>query len=326
LRSFAGIPEILKVSRDSSDTNKLLDYNFLPIYLNTKLDGKRPTPGGAFGMIPARGAQAYLSSGVQASYSIFHFQLQPELVAAQNLPFPGFPDTFSKGTVADRFRYWNIGDMPERFGNGMYRKAYWGQSSISIRYGAFELGAGTKNFWWGPGQWNSLIFSNNAPGFPHISLNTTKPAKTILGSFEGQLLVGRLGSSNQAPTQVESLNDRFFKPLNPDWRYLNGLMLSYTPKWLPALSAGYTRTFQYYNADRQDDLFGWLPILEPMSKENLFVDGTGLEYDERRQSQQISIFGRYKFLKAKTEVYFQFGRRDHALNWREFLLNLCQRP
>jgi hypothetical protein len=321
LRSFSGSPEFLKASTDSSDTNKLLDYSFLPIYLNTKLDGKRPSPKGAYGMIPARGAQGYLSTGVHARFSILHLQLQPELVAAQNLPYPGFPDTFSKGTVADRFRYWNIGDMPERFGNGMYRKAYWGQSSISLRYGAFELGAGTKNFWWGPGQWNSLIFSNNAPGFPHVSLNTTKPAKTFLGSIEGQLLVGRLESSNQAPTQVESLNKQFFRPLNPDWRYLNGLMLSYTPKWLPALSAGYTRTFQYYNADRPNDLFGWLPILEPMSKEKLFVDGTTDEYDERRQSQQISIFGRYKFLKAKAEVYVQFGRRDHALNWREFLMN-----
>jgi hypothetical protein len=51
------------------------------------------------------------------------------------------------------------------------------------------------------------------------------------------------------------------------------------------------------------------------------VDGTTDEYDERRQSQQISIFGRYKFLKAKTEIYVQFGRRDHALTWREFMLN-----
>jgi len=321
LRSFTGIPEILKVSRDSSDTNKLLDYSFLPIYLNTRLDGKRPTPGGAFGMIPARGAQGSLSTGVQLRYSIFHLQLQPELVAAQNLPFPGFPATYPFPTTTTRFLYWNIGDMPERFGNGMYRNAYWGQSSISIRYGAFELGAGTKNFWWGPGQWNSLIFSNNAPGFPHVSLNTTKPAKTILGSFEGQLLVGRLESSNQAPTQVESLNKQFFRPLNPDWRYLNGLMLSYTPKWLPALSAGYTRTFQYYNADRPNDLFGWLPILEPIAKENFIQDGTFVEYDERRQSQQISVFGRYKFIKAKAEVYVQFGRRDHALNWREFILN-----
>jgi len=322
LRSSSGSPRDFFYSTDSlARQKKRIDYSFLPLYLNTQLDGKRPSAGGAYGMIPARGAQTYLSTGVQARFSILHLQLQPELVATQNLPFPGFPDTYPSPTTAARFLYWNRGDMPERFGNGMYRKATWGQSSISLRYGAFELGAGTKNFWWGPGQWNSLIFSNNAPGFPHISLNTTKPANTFLGSFEGQLLVGRLESSNQAPTQLESLNKQFFRPLNPDWRYLNGLMLSYTPKWLPSLSVGYTRTFQYYNADRPDDLFGWLPILEPMSKENLFVDGTGLEYDERRQSQQISIFGRYKFLKAKAEVYLQFGRRDHALNWREFMLN-----
>jgi hypothetical protein len=322
LRSNSGSLRDFFYSIDSLPRQKRrIDYSFLPLYLTTQLDGIRPSSGGAFGMIPARGAQGYLSTGIQARFSILHLQLQPELVAAQNLPFPGFPDTYPSPTTAARFLYWNIGDMPERFGNGVYRKAYWGQSSISIRYGAFELGAGTKNFWWGPGQWNSLIFSNNAPGFPHVSLNTTKPAKTFLGSFEGQLLVGRLESSNQAPTQLESLNKQFFRPLNPDWRYLNGLMLSYTPKWLPALSAGYTRTFQYYNADRPNDLFGWLPILEPMSKENLFVDGTGLEYDERRQSQQISIFGRYKFIKAQAEVYVQFGRRDHALNWREFLMN-----
>jgi hypothetical protein len=321
LRSIKGTPDLLKASKDSTEAKELLEFRFLPVYLYTKLDGKRPSPGGVYGMIPARGAQGYLSTGVQARFSLLHIQLQPEFVAAQNLSFPGFSDTFSKGTIADRFRFWNVGDMPERFGNEMYRKVYWGQSSISLRYGAFELGAGTKNFWWGPGQWNSLIFSNNAPGFPHVSLNTTKPAKTFLGAFEGQVLIGRLESSNQAPTQVESLNKQFFRPLNPDWRYLNGLMLSYSPKWLPALSAGYTRTFQYYNADRPNDLFGWLPILEPMAKESFIQDGTFVEYDGRRQSQQISVFGRYKFTKAKAEIYLQYGRRDHALDWREFILN-----
>jgi hypothetical protein len=211
--------------------------------------------------------------------------------------------------------------MPERFGNGMYTKALWGQSSISLRYGAFELGAGSKNFWWGPGQWNSLIFSNNAPGFPYISLNSIKPAKTFLGSFEGQVLIGRLESSNQVPTQIESLNDRFFRPLNPDWRYLNGMMVSFSPKWIPSLSLGYARTFQYYNADRPKDFFGWLPIFEPMAKENFFESGNSVEYDGRGQSQQIAVFGRIEFIKSKAEIYFQFGRRDHALNWREFTLN-----
>lgn len=321
LRTPSGSVEDLFYQRDSLfRTKKIFDYDILPLYFNTRLDGERPYVGGEYGMIPARGGQSFVSTGIQARFSILHIQLQPELVTTQNLAFPGFPDTFSSGTIGARFSYWNMGDSPERFGNSSYTKAFWGQSSISLRAGALEFGAGMKNIWWGPGQWNSLIFSNNAPGFPHISLNTSKPAKTFLGSFEGQLLIGRLESSNQAPTQIEDLNSSYFSTLNSDWRYLNAVMLSFTPKWIPSLTLGYTRTYQYYNETRPDDLKGWLPILEPMAKENLFKNGNSVEYDDRAQSQQISIFGRYKVTKAKAEVYFQFGRRDHALNWREFIM------
>jgi hypothetical protein len=314
--------ESLFYQSDSTSPNKkFFDYTILPIYFNTRLDGNRPYVGGEYGMIPSRGAQLFLSPGFQARFSILHVQFQPELVMAQNLSFPGFPNTFSSGIIGERFSYWNTGDSPERFGNTTYSNAFWGQSSVSLRAGAFELEAGTKNIWWGPGQWNSLIFSNNAPGFPHISLNTRKPAKTFFGSFEGQVLIGRLEASGQGPTQSDDLNTGYFTPLNPDWRYLNALMISYTPKWISSLTVGYTRTYQYYNETRPDDLKGWLPILEPMAKEKLFENGNSVEYDDRAQSQQISIFGRYKITKAKAEVYFQFGRRDHALNWREFILN-----
>lgn len=322
LRTASGSVEDLFYQRDSlSRYKKLFDYAVLPIYFNTRLDGKRPYVGGEYGMIPARGAQSFVSIGFQTRFSILQIQFQPEFVIAQNLPFPGFPDTFSSSTIGARFSYWNTGDTPERFGNATYSKINWGQSNISLRKGAFELGAGTKNFWWGPGQWNSLIFSNNAPGFYHISLNTSKPSKTFLGHFEGQMLIGRLESSNQAPTQIGKLNSGYFSPLNSDWRYLNALMLSYNPKWIPGLSFGYARTFQYYNSERPKDLKGWLPVLEPMAKEKLFTNGNSVIYDDRRQSQQISVFGRYKMTKARAEVYFQFGRRDHALNWREFFLN-----
>ena len=321
-RTASGSAEDFFYQRDSISSNKkLFKYAILPIYFNIRVDGDRPYLGGENGMIPARGPQSFVSSGFQVQFSILHVQIQPEVVIAQNLGFPGFPDSFSSATITSRFLYWNVGDTPERFGNGTYFKSFWGQSSISLRKGAFELAAGTKNIWWGPGQWNSLIFSSNAPGFPNISLNTTKPAKTFLGFFEGQFLIGRLESSGQSPTQNDELNSKYSSQLNPDWRYLNGLMLSYKPKWTPSLTVGYMRTYQYYNETRPDDLKGWLPILEPMAKENLFTNGNSVEYDERAQSQQISIFGRYEITEAKAEIYLQFGRRDHALNWREFLMN-----
>jgi hypothetical protein len=322
LRSMDKSPKELFFGNDSTlIEKKLWNYEFLPLYSLFQFDHKRPYSSGEYGMIPARGWQSFLSSGFKGNFSFLHLQIQPEFVSAQNKPFKGFPDTFPTEVIGARFFYWNFGDNPERFGSKSYNKFFLGQSYVSLRYKAFELGVGTKNIWWGPGQWNSLIFSNNAPGFPHFSFNTTKPAKTFLGSFEGHVIIGRLESSGQSPTQNYELNASYFSPLNKDWRYLNGLMLSYTPKWIPTLSFGYTRTYQYYNAERPNDLKGWLPILEPMAKVNVFTNGNSVIYDDRRQSQQISIFGRYRSSKAHAEVYFQFGRRDHALNWREFILN-----
>jgi hypothetical protein len=315
------------VERDSMMISKdtvfesFTKINFLPLFFHSRFDDKRPKDLAEFGMIPARGLQSFFSTGFKFNYSIINLQFLPEFVYAQNLPFSGFKDVFPSQVISDRFLYWNVGDIPERFGNKSYKKFLWGQSSLGLRAGSFELGIGTKNLWWGPGQWNSLIFSYNGPGFPHLSLNTLKPVKTFIGSFSSQILIGRLESSNQKPSQIDKLNSFYFTPLNTDWRYINALMLSYSPKWISGLSFGFARSFQYYNSDKPNDLKGWLPILEPMAKEKLFSNGNSVVYDNRKQSQQISISGIYKIKKAKAEIYFEFGRRDHALNWREFILN-----
>jgi hypothetical protein len=324
--SFSKLEELFYPIDTTFKEKVRFDYKILPVYFTTRLDGKRPYVGGEYGLIPARGVQSFLSTGFQARYSILDIQFQPELVNAQNLSFPGFPDdTFSSGILAARFLYWNEIDNPERFGNSTFSKFYWGQSSVGIRFASFELKMGTKNIWWGPGQWNSLIFSNNAPGFPHISLNTYKPAKTFLGHFEGQVLIGRLESSGFPGSQSEDLNTRFFKPLNPDWRYLNAFMISYTPKWIPNLSIGMARSFLQYSEFVKPTFSGLFPVFEPFQKEKFFVDDNIFfgDYDSRQndKSQQAIAFGRYVFQKGKGEVYFQFGRRDHAFNWREFILN-----
>jgi hypothetical protein len=309
-------------SINKNDLDKsLFEINFSPIYLNHSLDFVRPYVGGEYGMIPARGNQFFFSGGVNFRYSILHVELQPEFVFAENLSYPGFPDSYSESIVYDRFHFWNVGDNPERFGQSAYLKYFFGQSGVSLRFGSFDFGIGTKNFWWGPGQWNSLIFSNNAPGFPYVSLNTYKPAKTFLGFFEGQIISGLLESSNQPPSQIDKLNSNFFFTLNSDKRYLNAFILSHTSRWIPSLTFGYSRSFQYYYKNKPNDLKGWIPILEPMEKDRLFTNSNSLEYDSRNQSQQIAIFGRYKMTNARAEIYFQFGRRDHALNWREFILN-----
>ena len=325
-RSMDKSPEDLFFGKDSTPIEKKFwNYEFLPIYSSIRSDGVRPYGSGEFGSIPTRGMQSFLSTGIKANFSILHLQVQPELVLTENKAFKGFPDTFSFTVISSRFDFWNVGDSPERFGNKSYHKFFLGQSSLSFRYKSFELGVGTRNFWWGPGQWNSLIFSNNAPGFPNISLNTTKPAKTFLGHFEGQALIGRLESSGFPGSQSEDLNMRFFRSLNPDWRYLNAFMISYTPKWIPNLSIGMARSFLQYSEFVKPTFSGLFPMFEPFQKEKFFEDDYTFfgDYDSRQndKSQQATVFGRYVFKKGKAEIYFQFGRRDHAFNWREFILN-----
>ncbi len=325
-RSMDKSPEELFFGKDSiSKKEELWDYELLPLNTSLKYDSRRPYTSGEYGSIPARGTQTFFSMGIKAYFSIINIQFQPEWVLAENKKFEGFPDSLSSGVTIARFSYWNEGDSPERFGNKSYHKFFLGQSSVSLRYKAFELGAGTRNFWWGPGQWNSLIFSNNSPGFPNISLNTTKPAKTFLGTFEGQVLIGRLESSGFSGSQSEKLNSKFFIPLNPDWRYINAFMLSYTPKWIPHLSLGMARSFLQYSEFLKPTFSGLLPMFEPFQKEKFFVNNDIFfgDYDTREndKSQQATAFGRYVFEKGKAEIYFQFGRRDHAFNWREFTLN-----
>jgi hypothetical protein len=129
------------------------------------------------------------------------------------------------------------------------------------------------------------------------------------------LIIGRLKDSGLAPSQFPELNSRYFKAFSGDWRYLNALMVSYNPKWIPGLFMGATRTFQQYRKSREAGFLAYFPVFVPVTKVNY-----GFDKDENGQDQQISIFGRYTFTKTKTEIYFEFGRRDHSYNWREFVM------
>ena len=78
------------------------------------------------------------------------------------------------------------------------------------------MGVSTENLWWGPGVRNSLIMSNNAPGFGHISFNTTAPVLTKIGSFEWQLISGVLQNSGLLPPDTARTfnGQKLYEPQN----------------------------------------------------------------------------------------------------------------
>ena len=59
-----------------------------------------------------------------------------------------------------------------------------------------SFGISNENLWWGPGIYNSLILTNNAPGFLHFTINTHKPISNKFGNFEWQIIGGNLSNSN----------------------------------------------------------------------------------------------------------------------------------
>lgn len=272
-------------------------------------------------MVPTAGHQGYFSAGFYAKFGILNLQFQPEFVAAENRPFQGFSRQFSDAVTFTRFIYWNNGDFPERFGNQVYTKFWWGQSKMALTGEHLEFYAGTQNISWGPGQFNSLIFSNNAPGFPHISFNTVNPIKSFIGSFEAQIIAGKLFNSFFLPSQNQRQNEDFYIPVESDWRYLNGFTVSFQPKLLKGIYFGLNRTFQINNNLLGDSFKDYFPIFEVFQKEEFFQNGNSLIYDQNGYDQQVSVYTRIVSRKALAEIYGEFGRRDHAFNWREFILN-----
>ena len=277
------------------------ELKLLPLSMGSQLGSGTPFPeGGKF--LQAKGYQQWMSVGMYGSFGPLSIQFQPEFIFAKN-------NSYDNGISKER----DI-EYVEIFGEGAYSKLLPGQSSIRLNYGAFSIGASTENIWWGPGQYNSLLFSNNAFGFQHLTLNTQKPAKTFVGSFEGQLIIGRL--ENFAPLVRDGTED---------WRYVNGITFSYQPKWISGLFFGVSRVFQQYSSFNNQTWAYYLPIFEPFQKTKLIdsdsPDFNSTEYDDRLQSQQLTGFARLVIPKAKAEVYFELGRRDHAVNWREYILN-----
>ena len=281
-------------------------FTLLPVSMLNQYNSDHPEGINDGSMIPARGVQMRADLGFYFKYSLLSITFNPEFVYAHNKLFDGFPSGY-KTTLNLQFPTIKVKhiDLPERIGGFNYNKFFWGQSSIRLSYKPISIGLSNENLWWGPGYKNSLLMTNSAPGFLHLTLNTVRPVKTPIGSFEGQLIAGRLEESGY----TEGLPD--------DWRYLNAMVLSYQPRWVPGLFLGFTRSFLTYSEDMGSGFSDYLPVFSFLTKNK---GGTDSEVYSKRQDQRISLFTRWLFPESNAEIYFEFGREDHSWDMRDFLM------
>jgi hypothetical protein len=89
------------------------------------------------------------------------------------------------------------------------------------------------------------------------------------------------------------------------------MVISYTPKWVPGLFLGITRSFMIYHNE-----MGNFPFISPSNKKN----PNGGNEIPQGGDQLMSSFMRWVLPNEHAEVYFEYGREDHSYNLRDFIL------
>ena len=310
--------------------NKKLKLSLLPVDLIFDYNSHHPYNRNNGTMIPNRGYQHLLSFGLFLKAGPLEIQLKPEHHFAENLDFDGFWEGHYDEIWEKRYVGWNRSDIPERFGNKRINQNLLGQSSIKFKFKNLSIGFSNENLWWGPSIRNSIMMSNHARSFKHISFNTSKPINTRIGSIEWQFVTGRLELSGHPPPA----SDRIFRGrklwvpehnqarFGPDWRYFQGMIFTYNPKWLKNFYVGTIRWAQLYRGflEGEYDWFDQRPGYFPLFS-GLFKTDPNLADVQSQIDEAGGVFFKWIMEKSSTEIYSELHYNDAKVNLRDLLLD-----
>lgn len=251
-------------------------------------------------LIPNVGVQQKASIGAQFNWGPLSIHVQPEWVQAENLPATPFLDNANDINYRRNF-YWYIRnkiDNGTQIGNQPFERFYWGQSSVRLNSKKISLGLSTENLWWGPGIRNSLLLTNNASGFMHLTFNSIKPIQTKLGTFEFQAILGNLDSAIAPSIDFNNLapNTSFIETKSNNQRSIAGYYISWKPKWFKHFYLGLGGMTYFYKNQ---------PAIQTSA--NILAS-------ENKQSNASlsSLFFRYAIPSENAEIYLEYGRNGKA--------------
>lgn len=254
--------------------------------------------------------------GLTASLGPLRIVAVPELVYSTNYaisidpldlrfarPLPG-----SRSRFASPFNYVPYSaDYPYRMGDSAFAKLYPGQSSATVAFGNFEAGASTENEWWGPAIRNPVLFSDNAPGFPHAFIRTGKPITTGIGVFESRWLVGGLHES-----------DYFDDDITNNVRSISAFSLVWKHRPQSGLTLGVGRSV-YSAVDGYSSVAGHaFDFLKNTGRPNA-VSPTDSTFTAG-SDQIFSLFAHYIIPRYGLESYIEWARAEFPKSLRDFLL------
>ncbi|MFA6045678.1 MAG: capsule assembly Wzi family protein [Phycisphaerales bacterium] len=258
-------------------------------------------------LTPGRYLTTALRGGVSLREGPLTVSWRPMAAWVQNGDFPLAPVQVDG---QPEFAYpWRRMDAPQRFGPNAFWQLDWGQTEVRLDLGPVSTSFGTTNMWWGPGIRNAILMSNNAAGFPHATIESSRPLDIGIGRLEALWMFGRLQGT-----------EWFDRSIDDNGRYLTGAAVAYSPdaKPLQGLSVGAARVF-LANVPADGIAIGeYLLIFQSPRKKDFAAPGNPLGDDER--DQLFSLFARWVLPASGFEVYGEWARNDHSWGTREYVL------
>lgn len=259
-----------------------------------------------------RGLTSAAQLGFAARYGALSLSVAPLWFRAQNESFALPPNGHS-----DRLRFadglWpTFIDLPRRFGDRPYARLDPGQSTLRVDLPLVAAGVSTANQWWGPATRHPLVLGNNAAGFPHGFIGSSRPVNVGIGRAHGRLVWGSLSQSAYSPIPADSAGSR---------RLMSGAVVTFTPRGMKGLEIGGTRFFHEAWPAEGLTLGDLSAPFDALLKAYLADRDTASSDKKSDANNQIaSVFFRWVFAGSGAEVYGEFAKEDHNWNFRDFVL------
>jgi len=254
----------------------------------------------------SRGANGLVEADLRFDSKWLQIRANPRLWAVQNRAVERFPVgslTSAQWPLYRKEFSWI--DLPEAYGTEPAWRTHWGETRVAVGHPKVRFGVSTESRAWGAGQRQHLLLSDHSLGFWHGFAELDR-IPIGLGTVGMTVIAGRLDSSGYA---------RF--PMPKEWRVISGVDLHGSPHFVPGLTVGLIRMF-VQNGSQVASVSDWFPFLQPFQKAALGAgtDGGGSQPD----NQLASVYFRWNFQESGVQVYGEYARDDHSLDFRDAFL------
>jgi hypothetical protein len=248
-----------------------------------------------------RGATVAVQAGIATRWGPVSLAAAPVVFWAENRAFQlGANGQADNLQFADRF-YWASVDRPQRFGDRAYARFDPGQSTLRVDLLGVAAGLSTADQWWGPMSEYPYVLGNNAGGFPHVFVGSSRPWNLFIGRLHTRLMYGRLDQTGYTNIPSDSVT-----------RLAASAIAVFTPRGVPGLELGAAR---FFHVVWLEDGLGWRELRKPFEGilKATLPRGPAADPGTSTDNQLASLFLRWVLPRVGFEAYGEYGREDH--NW-----------